>query len=350
MRDKLDEWRPIVENSRRTDDALAKFKRRAEDAGDLRRQIRTLEQKYATLEREAGVQASAHTADQQDSSTEQQRSTRKLELLIAELEQGIANEREENHRLALEIERAQVEKAANKVQMEQLLERVHALEIGGSRSSVSDTQGKVTFENEKATTPTREPEADVAHTVPSTADQAPTPEDSLASLTALQAEITALRNNARSREQEAQSQLQQYSKRYPKKQAPKELRTVLDLLGEASQRDEHVFRRLHTCWSQAHQLATKASESHSTQPSAALVAAQRERDALRHEQRLIASAFHLLCERVYRQNAWSQPAENSPEYGVAGASSESFGHGDKHQGTWLAQQRSALAGAIFSRK
>ena len=175
MRDKLDEWRPIVENAGRTDDTLAKFKRRAEDAGDLRRQIRTLEQKNATLEREARVQASARTADQQDSSTEQQRSTRKLELLVAELEQGITKEKKENHRLAQELEHTQVEKAANKVQMEQLLERVHALEIGGSRSSVSDTQGKVTFENEKATTPTREPEADVARSGPSTAEPAPTP-------------------------------------------------------------------------------------------------------------------------------------------------------------------------------
>lgn len=52
---------------------------------------------------------------------------------------------------------------------------------------------------------------------------------------------------------------------------------------------------------------------------------QRERDALRQELRLMASAYQMLSHRMYRESSWEQVAERPP------ASS-----------TWLTQQRDAL--------
>lgn len=342
MRDQLDEWRHIIETSESRDNALAKYKRSAEELGDMRRQIRALEQKNATLERESMMHKDVRVAEEQDSAAVQQRSMRQLEQLCAELDQRLQHEREENARLAQELERSRGEHAASKAQTEQLLERVHALEIGDGRSSaVSDVQGEEP-EGEKET---RAPAA----LLPELEQALPTADDTLASLSAVLAELTALRNNARSREHEAQSQLHQYSKRYTKKQAPKEIRTVLGLLGEASQRDEHVFRRLHTCWKQAQQLASSAAEAPAA-PSAALLAVQRERDALRTEQRLMASAFHMLSERLYGETDWARHKKNAVDIGVAGGASASFREGGKPMSTWLGEQRSALTGTLFSRK
>ena len=124
---------------------------------------------------------------------------------------------------------------------------------------------------------------------------------------------------------------------------------MLSLLGEASQRDEHVFQRLHTCWKKAHHLASSATEAPAA-PSAALLAVQRERDALRTEQRLMASAFHMLSERLYGETDWARHEKNAANVGVAGGASASFGEGGKPVSTWLGEQRSALTATLFSRK
>lgn len=72
--------------------------------------------------------------------------------------------------------------------------------------------------------------------------------------------------------------------------------------------------------------------------------AQRERDALRQEQRLMASAYHQLSQRLYREVSWQHvippdPVDSDdrvPEVPRVSGSGLS----------WIAQQRNALSGAL----
>ncbi|PKI83769.1 hypothetical protein MVES_002577 [Malassezia vespertilionis] len=109
------------------------------------------------------------------------------------------------------------------------------------------------------------------------------------SLDAVLAEITAMRNNAKSKEKEAQTLLRRLGKKLGANASkpPKELKPILDLLAESFQLEDVVIQRVHDCWSEANKRHAQ-STAPSMQPDARVEALQRERDALKQEQRLIA--------------------------------------------------------------
>lgn len=74
-------------------------------------------------------------------------------------------------------------------------------------------------------------------------------------------------------------------------------------------------------------------------------ALQRERDALRQEQRLMASAYHKLSERLYREISWQHVVPPTPDDEDSATGYEAPRITNKSS-SWIAQQRNALSEAF----
>ena len=165
---------------------------------------------------------------------------------------------------------------------------------------------------------------------------------------------TSLRANS------PRSLLRKLAKKYPSdkkegksasgRSTPKEFRSVLDLLTESFRLDDVVTQRLFTCWDEANQ--SRAAAHHNEEAPAsdeALRAVQRERDQLRRELRLMASAYHTLGHRVYRESSWDPLGAAAPTPTAPAADADTYTPTPTPapaQTSWLAQQRGALAGAL----
>lgn len=125
---------------------------------------------------------------------------------------------------------------------------------------------------------------------------------------------------------------------------------MLDLLTESFRLDDVVTQRLFTCWDEANQ--SRAAAHHNEEAPAsdeALRAVQRERDQLRRELRLMASAYHTLGHRVYRESSWDPLGAAAPTPTAPAADADTYTPTPTPapaQTSWLAQQRGALAGAL----
>ncbi|WFD31809.1 hypothetical protein MSPP1_002848 [Malassezia sp. CBS 17886] len=391
LQDQVDEWRHTVEQSRKQQVALDKYKLRAEEAGDLKRHIQDLEEQNRRLvEQTAAKDAQKHmsgTPDRAMKLAEQQYATlhRRHESLLA------AKDDLEERYSKLEADRA-----ADQSQLRELLERdrmpddahnVHSADVadalaptaqadegaGPLRAQVAQVEAEVErlrarLREVDAPETAQDADARAADSAaPETAqhadarvtddEEAPTFAEYHSSLAAVHAEITAMRNNARCKEREAESLLRRLAKKYggeksSGKSMPREFKPVLNLLAESFQLDDVVMQRLQGCWNQAN---------------------QRERDALRHEQRLMASAYQMLSHRIYRETSWESvqssaaapdcwPASSSGG-GIRAATPDRAPNGpapvppavmdadgttawSAFNMTWLAQQRNALAGAL----
>lgn len=366
LRDQMDEYRYLVDQAKKNDATLEKYQRRLDDMGDLRRRVKSLEQQNSLLIQEKLALESGTNAARQSKDDAQAISAKRLKRQLEELQHRHDQLTEEHGQRQVHVASLEKQCEDNKAVIDGYLERIRALEHspGAGASDVRsndlvEAPGDTDMSSLRLEITHLQKELDArGHTPDTQASAQPSisRQEYEAGLAAVQAEITAMRNNAKSKEQEAQSLLRKLAKKKSGdgKSTPKELRAVMDLLQDSFQQDDHVLQRLRGCWDQANALVR--SEAHGSSNTAAasetIAAVQRERDVLRQEQRLMASAFHLMAHRTYRDASWARlssldnAGDRAPATPVApNAAQESGG------GSWLAQQRSLLSGALtFARR
>lgn len=192
LRDELDELRHLADQSKRQERALDKLRERAEMANELRRQVRELEQQNAELAGQAKDPSAPDTAR-----VDQHRTERR----VAELEDSCETLANERDALAARCKELELVRATHR-----------AADDAPSGDSAADIAG---------------------------------------SLAAVQAEITALRNNAESKEHEAQALLCRLEKKLSEKGSgkwAKDVRPVRGLLTESFRLSDRILQRLQDCW------------------------------------------------------------------------------------------------------
>lgn len=198
FRDQLDESRPIIEQSKRQEVQIEKYRSRLEETSDLQRELQDLR----TNEQDPKTTAGSR-------STEADERAKHIERRYTSLQEEYTALESEKQRLQAHCDALEADHKADQTQMKGLMDRVQAFEIqDGSaktereahdpdtitalRGEVSDLQQKLELSTVSASS---------RQSVQETSDSIESRESSLA---AVHAEITAMRNNARSKEKEAQ--------------------------------------------------------------------------------------------------------------------------------------------------
>ncbi|WFC96053.1 hypothetical protein MBRA1_002709 [Malassezia brasiliensis] len=334
LRDQLDEWRPLVELSQRHEAQLAKYRERLDEMGALRRELQTLRAERAQTH-------DASTAP--DTAPSAASSTLLLQRQLAALQEEHAELQQAHAALAARANvPSDTPSDAPDAPDTAPSDTLHATDtVASLRRQVSQLQKQL---------------AQTQLSGPTSPHGTVSPEQRQSQLAAVHADLTAMRNNARSKEKEAQSLLRKLAKKFPtdKKEGkaasgratPKEFRSVLDLLTESFRLDDVVMQRLFACWDEA---SRPHAAAHNEAPAsdAALRAVERERDQLRRELRLMASAYHTLGQRVYRETSWDPLGAVAPTPTAPAADPATYTPTPAPaQTSWLAQQRGALAGAL----
>lgn len=198
FRDQLDEWRPIIEQSKRQEAQIEKYRSRLEETSDLQRELQDLRTNEQDLKTTAGSR-----------STEADERSKRIERRYTSLQEEYTTLESDKQRLQARCDALEADHKADQTQMKGLMDRVQALDVqDGSvktdreahdpdtiatlRGEISDLQQKL----ELSTAPSSS-----RLSAQETPDSIESRESSLA---AVHAEITAMRNNARSKEKEAQ--------------------------------------------------------------------------------------------------------------------------------------------------
>lgn len=198
FRDQLDEWRPIIEQSKRQEAQIEKYRSRLEETSDLQRELQDLRSSEQDLKTTVGSR-----------STEADERSKHIERRYTSLQEEYTTLESDKQRLQARCDALEADHKADQTQMKGLMDRVQALDVhDGSvktdreahdpdtiatlRGEISDLQQKL----EMSTAPSSSRQS---------AQEAPDSIESReSSLAAVHAEITAMRNNARSKEKEAQ--------------------------------------------------------------------------------------------------------------------------------------------------
>lgn len=178
LRDQLDEWRPLVELSRRHEAQLAKYRERLDEMGALRRELQTLRAERAQTK---GAGTTTDTAPSAAAST----------LL---LERQLAALQEEH----AELQQAHAALAARSAAPSDAPDAPDTAPSDTSRAT--DTIASLRTEVSQL----QKQLAQTQLSTPLPAHGAVSPEQRQSQLAAVHADLTAMRNNARSKEKEAQ--------------------------------------------------------------------------------------------------------------------------------------------------
>lgn len=250
MRDQLDEWRQIVDQSKKQEKTLEKLRERAAEAAELKRQVKELEKSQAHSNSKSTEKKDRYVSELTDKLKAEHQ---KLEQKIDEWEKKYSQLEKEHSTLQTDFKVLQEEKQADKDQLTSLLERVHTLEQDGlprpdldalsSTDAMTELQAKVTqleLENKSL----------MDRLDSTTSSVSGSHDKSEASFADVQAEIVAMRNNSKSKETEALNLLNKLEKKWSKdgnKSVGKDMKAVRDLLSESFQMDDVVIQRLQAC-------------------------------------------------------------------------------------------------------
>ena len=346
LRDQLDEAKPMLEAYKKQERSLSKVRERAEEATELKRSVKELEKQIAELmeqSSEAADRSASQLAEQHRSVT--LKSDRKYTKLVEEHTQ-LAHEHEE---LEMQLEKLMEERRQDQTQMHSLLERVRTLEVDTPHDDLASSLDLETQQQE-------------CESMSPLEDDPMSSTDVTVMMDAVKADVTALRNNLTSKHAEAENLLRKLEKKAPKeagKTSTKDIKNIGDLLTDSFRHEDLIMQRLQRCWDHVNKVCLiVAYKQHMQQrvPSSPVLTdvevcvrkkethAQRERDALRQEQRLMASAYHQLSQRLYREVSWQHVIPPVPF-----DSDDRVREVPRVSGSglsWIAQQRNALSGAL----
>lgn len=191
FRDQLDEWRPLVELSKRQETQLEKYRERLDEVAEMRRELQTLRAEKAQRS------VPTHTEDKEASSKRAERKYAVLQEQHARLEQ-------EHAQLRAQYEERETERA-KQMEQQNLAQRGAQTdepeEAPKSDVASPDNETIVSLREEISRL-----QSQLEHTklMPDTDSLSDSPARHESHLAAVHADITAMRNNARSKEKEAQ--------------------------------------------------------------------------------------------------------------------------------------------------
>ncbi|WFD44447.1 hypothetical protein MPSI1_003115 [Malassezia psittaci] len=258
LQQQVDEWRPVVDLSKRQEAQLDQYHERLDEVTELQQEVKKLRAERSEAKKDPNT----------------------LEINRDEPRNAIALEKLRQECAKLQQGYKQVEQEKN-----ELLERCKALENGEDSTQAkfdNDDVDRKSLSQPETLMSLRDEIARLQNQLESTKlvtvldHDAAVPLDPAARreshLAAIYAEITAMRNNARSKEKEAQyvsatdtrSQLRKLSKKYTsdkstsskssEKSVSKDFRPILDLLNQSFKSDDLVMKRLEECWDAASQV------------------------------------------------------------------------------------------------
>lgn len=189
----LEEWRPIVETSKRQTAQLEKYRKRLDELTELRRETQKLRTENARLTAKADANASAKnpkssSGSEQDTFQDQ----------IAQLSQ-------QNAELQARCDTLESNRIKDQNELQELNQQIQSMNL---TSDVPKAEGK--SHNEETITSLREEITRLQNELACLSSRSEplqdtsTPHTRESGLAAVRADITAIRNNARSKEKEAQ--------------------------------------------------------------------------------------------------------------------------------------------------
>ena len=270
MRDLLDEYKPMIDAYKKQERTLGKLRERAEETLELKRQVKELETKNAELVEQA---SDAVDRSASDFAGKQRAVSLKSDRKYAQLEDQHAELVKERNVLQAQFALLEDKRHQDQIQLQSLLERVRSLEVDDThhrdtlpdalRSSVSQVEHTqdplpITRNVEKSH------DAQLLGQVQSAQHSSRQNVgygtlDLGTTLAAVQADITAMRNNNTSRRSEIEHLLRKLEKKWPKdagKSSTKDIKNVSNLLADSFQHENLVLERLQHCWDQANTVST----------------------------------------------------------------------------------------------